>query len=877
MEKCRRVAFCQVAVNGDRVRPPPQRQSCGMRTENKSIRVLLVEDDLPFARAVKECLSALSAARIDLIILQTLSEALSRLKQERFDAVLTDLSLSDSQGLRTFALIHAQAPTAPIIILAGCDNEQLALEAVREGAQDYLVKAKFEGRMLSRVIRYAIERKRLERRLAAQHAVTSVLAESANLSDATPKMLQAACESLEWDMGALWKVDGPAELLRCVALWHRPAAQFPDFEAITRDHTFPKGAGLPGRIWESGRPAWIPNVIEDDNFPQAPMAAREGLRAAFGCPVKLDQQVLGVIEFFSSQIQQPDQDLLRMMTNIGSQIGQFMVRTEAEEALAEERNLLRTLVDTLPDAIYVKDAQSRFILGNRGVARLMGAPGVECLVGKTDFDFYPADLAKRYYDDERSVLESGQPLINREEPVVGPAGRQGWLLTTKTPLRDTRGRIIGLVGMGREITERKKEEERHRLTEARLQAVLDNTTAVIYLKDTDGRYLLVNRQFQDLFHVTPGQVLRQTDYELFPAEMADAFQANDRKVLQSRTPLEFEEVAPRDGEIRTYISIKFPLWDNTGMPYAVCGISTDITERKRAEKKLVEANAALLKMNNEMARSEEALRKALAALQASHEQLKATQLQLIQAEKMESIGTLAAGVAHEVKNPLQTILMGLAYLSRNIATGDENIPMVLADMRDGVKRADGIVRDLLSLSAAKALEIKEEDLNAVVEHSLGLVNYELTRARVSLVRELAADLPSVRLDKAKMEQVFINLFMNAIQAMPRGGTLTLRTSVRRLPGTARPEGRMAGPCRAGGTVVVAEVQDSGIGIPEEKLPRIFEPFFTTKPTGLGTGLGLPVSKQIIDMHGGSINIGPGVNGGVRVSLTFHAEHGGQYE
>ena len=129
MEKCRRVAFCQVAVNGDRVRPPPQRQSCGMRTENKSIRVLLVEDDLPFARAVKECLSALSAARIDLIILQTLSEALSRLKQERFDAVLTDLSLSDSQGLRTFALIHAQAPTAPIIILAGCDNEQLALEA----------------------------------------------------------------------------------------------------------------------------------------------------------------------------------------------------------------------------------------------------------------------------------------------------------------------------------------------------------------------------------------------------------------------------------------------------------------------------------------------------------------------------------------------------------------------------------------------------------------------------------------------------------------------------------------------------------------------------------------------------------------------------
>ena len=353
------------------------------KMQPQPLKALLVEGDSQFACAVRASLSALTGARIELHVSETLGDALRRIRLERFDAILLNLFLSDAQGVNTFARIHSQAPTLPVVIVASCDNDVLALESVRQGAQDYVVKSKVDGKILLRVIRYAIERKRVDRRLAAQHAVTSVLAEAVTLSEATPKILQAICESLEWDMGALWKVDAPAESLRCIAVWHTPAAQIPEFESITRGHTFAKGVGLPGRIWDSGLPAWIPNVIEDGNFPRAPVAARGGLRAAFGFPLKLDQQILGVIEFFSRQIQQPDQDLLSMLANIGSQIGQYLVRQEAEEALAEERNLLRTLVDTLPDAIYVKDAQSRFVLGNRGVARIMGAPRAEDLDRKS--------------------------------------------------------------------------------------------------------------------------------------------------------------------------------------------------------------------------------------------------------------------------------------------------------------------------------------------------------------------------------------------------------------------------------------------------------------------------------------------------------------
>lgn len=841
--------------------------------ESRVIKVLFVESDLRFARSMRESLSGLTAARVELLVSASLAEALRQPGETRFDAILLDLDLPDSQGLITFARMQEAAPKVPIIVLASYDNEHQALDAVRHGAQDYLVKSKADGKILSRVIRYAIERKKAERRMAAQHAVASVLADSTTLDDATPRILQAICESLEWEMGALWKLEESSAVLRCVALWHMPTARFTEFSAVTRLRTFVRGVGLPGRIWEIGKPTWIENVVEDENFPRAAVAAKEGLHGAFGFPVRIEDQILGVIEFFSRRIEQPDADLLRMMATIGSQVGQFMVRKKAEAALAEERNLLRTLIDTLPDAIYVKDTRSRFLLGNAGVARLMGAPTAENLAGKTDWDYFPADLADRYYADERAVLESGQPLINREEPVVDASGRQGWLLTTKAPLRDTRGGIIGLVGMGREITERKREEEQHRLSEARLQAILDNTTAVMYVKDTQGRFLLINRQFEELFRVTRDQVVNKTDYDLFPGAMADALRANDQKVLETRAPLEFEEVAPLDGEVRTYISIKFPLSDTTGVPCAVCGISTDITERKRAETKLVEANIELSQTNDQLARSEEALRKALADLQASHEQLKAAQLQLIQAEKLECIGTLAAGVAHEVKNPLQTILMGLAYLSKNTPVGDENIAMVLTDMRDAVKRADAIVRDLLSLSASRQLEIEEGGFNAVIEHSLWLVNYELTRSRITVVRTLAAHLPRVRLDKAKMEQVFINIFMNAIQAMPQGGTLTVKTSARSLQETQTQAGRNPGPFRAGDRAVVAEIQDTGVGIPGEKLPRIFEPFFTTKPAGAGTGLGLPVTKQIIDLHGGTIDITPAFSGGVRATIMLKAENG----
>jgi PAS domain S-box-containing protein len=177
------------------------------------------------------------------------------------------------------------------------------------------------------------ERKRAERRLMAQHTVTQILAEAATLEEATPRVPRAVCECLVWDVGALWRTDREAGVLRCVEVWHKESIEVPDFEAASRESTFVPGMGLPGRVWFRREPIYIPDVVRDSTFLRAPIAAREVLHAAFAFPILLGDEVLGVMEFFSHEIRQPDEDLLGMMAVIVSQIGQFIERRRAEDGL----------------------------------------------------------------------------------------------------------------------------------------------------------------------------------------------------------------------------------------------------------------------------------------------------------------------------------------------------------------------------------------------------------------------------------------------------------------------------------------------------------------------------------------------------------------
>jgi signal transduction histidine kinase len=270
-----------------------------------------------------------------------------------------------------------------------------------------------------------------------------------------------------------------------------------------------------------------------------------------------------------------------------------------------------------------------------------------------------------------------------------------------------------------------------------------------------------------------------------------------------------------------------------------------------------------------MNRQLERLRKTHQALVRTHDQLKAAQMNLIQTAKLESVGRLAAGVAHEVKNPLAVLQLGVDYLN-NTTKGDEGLAETIKDMDDAVKRADSVIKGLLDFSRSEQLTLTPYDVNAVVEETLSLVKHELTKNHVEVEKYLQDKLPQIKLDRNKLKQVFINLFMNSIQAMGlEGGTLSVRTQLRPWREVAAGHD-VTSPDETlpRDEAIVVDVEDTGPGIPDDKIDKLFDPFFTTKAVGNGTGLGLSVSRKIIELHGASIKLGNRKTKGAAAQIVF---------
>ncbi|MCB9799523.1 MAG: response regulator [Candidatus Omnitrophica bacterium] len=248
------------------------------------------------------------------------------------------------------------------------------------------------------------------------------------------------------------------------------------------------------------------------------------------------------------------------------------------------------------------------------------------------------------------------------------------------------------------------------------------------------------------------------------------------------------------------------------------------------------------------------LKDTLKSLKKSNEKLKETRLQLIQAAKLEVVGRLAAGVAHEVKNPLAMLRMGVDYFKERGMDNDKDTFM-LQSMVDAIRRADMVIKEMLDFSSLQELQIKSENLGKVIERSLLLIQHELTKAQVRLVRKFSPELQEVKIDRNRFEQVLINLCTNAVHAMTGDGTLTIETEKQILDKPGGIVGSRTNDIFAvGDEIAVIRIKDTGPGIPEELIDKIFDPFFTTKRDDGGTGLGLSIVKSIIQLHNGYIKI-----------------------
>lgn len=258
-------------------------------------------------------------------------------------------------------------------------------------------------------------------------------------------------------------------------------------------------------------------------------------------------------------------------------------------------------------------------------------------------------------------------------------------------------------------------------------------------------------------------------------------------------------------------------------------------------------------------------------LMQTERSLRQAQLHLIQADKMESLGRLAAGVAHEVKNPLAIIQMGLDRMGTKKDHKIGDYSTVLEDMDKAVDRAYGIINRILRFSTPSDLTRREVSINEIIGNAVTLTQHELKKKNLQLELVLANDMPLLLLDAGAMEHVFINLITNAAFATPAGGAIRISACTRTLEQPGGEAGRRSTDLfQLGQRVVACSIEDTGCGIPEILLKKIFDPFFTTKPQGEGTGLGLSIVKNILDLHGASIQIGNRKEGGAKATITLVA-------
>jgi two-component system, sensor histidine kinase and response regulator len=282
------------------------------------------------------------------------------------------------------------------------------------------------------------------RRLHAQYETARALGESRSLEQAMPRILRAICETLGWEHGALWRVDAAEGVLRCAEVWSPEGAAFPEFDAVSLKITFAPGTGLPGRVWTTGKPAWIPDVVQDANFPRAKVADREGLHAAFGFPIRLpDGEVIAVLEFFSREIRQPDDELLEMLAAVGRQIGQFRERMRAQAELG-------TFFEASPDMLCIAGFNGYFQRLNAAWEKTLGWTTEELLAHPYTRYVHPDDVAMARR--EAATVAAGKGSAGFEHRYRCKDGSYRWLSWNSTPVPEE-----GLVyAIARDVTDQKK-------------------------------------------------------------------------------------------------------------------------------------------------------------------------------------------------------------------------------------------------------------------------------------------------------------------------------------------------------------------------------------------------------------------------------------
>lgn len=382
---------------------------------------------------------------------ELLGQSAARLWPEENRQEFQDLlaRVLDGQTVRHFETVHLSRDGWPIDV-------SLTMSPILD------TQGEISG--ASMICRNVTQSRRRERHMATQYAVTRILATADSIEQASPDLLQAICEGGGWQIGEFWSVDAEANLLRWTGASRRaPSIEGIEFfESVSRATSFAPGVGVPGRVWLRGEPEWVSDVVTDLDFVRLSLASRMGLHTASAFPLRSGGQITGVMMFFTQDVRPPQPDLLRMLDALGNQIGDFMERKRAEQAIRDREAQFYAFMNNSPAVAFMKDELGRYIYVNRPFERVFGKTLAE-LRGRNDFEIFPADTAAELHANDRRVFDADATMEVVETVPDADGVPHSWL-SFKFPIADVAGRRF-LAGMAVDITDRRRAEEQLREVE----------------------------------------------------------------------------------------------------------------------------------------------------------------------------------------------------------------------------------------------------------------------------------------------------------------------------------------------------------------------------------------------------------------------------
>jgi PAS domain S-box-containing protein len=488
---------------------------------------------------------------------------------------------------------------------------------------------------------------------------------------------------------------------------------------------------------------------------------------------------------------------------------------QAEKALRESETRLRTIIEAEPECVKLLSREGVLLEMNPAGLAMIEASSLEQVRGRSVGALVCAPDRPAFEKAVADVFDGKTVSLDFE--MVSLKGTIRSMQMHAVPIKDGFGAVTELLSVTRDVTERRRASRK--LAEERnlLRTLIDNLPDLISVKDLQCRFLIANAaKAGSLGARDPADVVGKTDFDYYPHDAAEKLFSDDQKIIQSGEPV-LNSLEPMTNH-HSLLTSKVPLRDSGGGVIGLVTLSRDITEQLNLE------------------------------------------AQLRHSQKMESVGQLAAGVAHDFNNILNIILGYTALLmhSEGIAASDQHS---LKQIFDAGERAANLTRQLLAFSRKQVIQPRPLNLNEIISNMTTMLHRVLGE-HISLQFNYAAGLPNIDADVGMMEQVVINLAVNSRDAMPEGGNLMIGTEAIKVDAAARQQN----PEAHEGDFVCLTVADAGSGIAADILPRVFDPFFTTKEVGKGTGLGLATVYGIVKQHQGWIHVETAIGKGTTFKI-----------